>query len=63
MRRSAKVNQVIKTTLYIVGVGLILMAVLIVLQGTGVLPTIPSYVVWAGILIAIGVGMIRSMQR
>jgi hypothetical protein len=52
--------------LYIIGIMLVLMAVLIVLKGLGVLTTLPNYVIWALLLLSVGMGILgglRSSQR
>ncbi|MBW4471117.1 MAG: hypothetical protein KME45_12040 [Stenomitos rutilans HA7619-LM2] len=59
-------NVGISILLYIIGIMLVLMAVLIVLKGLGVLTTLPNYVIWALLLLSVGMGILgglRSSQR
>ncbi|MBW4690644.1 MAG: hypothetical protein KME27_02630 [Lyngbya sp. HA4199-MV5] len=64
--RSGPNNVGIAIFLYIIGIMLVLMAVLIVLKGLGVLTTLPNYVIWALLLLSVGMGILgglRSSQR
>jgi len=59
-------NVGISIILYIIGVMLVLTAVLIVLKGVGILTTLPNYVIWALLLLSVGMGILgglRSSQR
>ena len=47
--------------LYMVGVGLILLALIVVLQGFGVLSSIPGFVIWALVLVAIGISILGGI--
>ncbi|EKQ68545.1 hypothetical protein OsccyDRAFT_3083 [Leptolyngbyaceae cyanobacterium JSC-12] len=55
-------NLAVRIVLYIVGILLVMMAGLILLKGLGLLPTIPEYVVWALVLLAIGVGILGGLR-
>ncbi|MDX2239551.1 MAG: hypothetical protein NW224_02600 [Leptolyngbyaceae cyanobacterium bins.302] len=56
------VNLALRIVLHIVGILLVMMAILILLKGLGLLPTIPEYVVWALILLALGTGIIGGLR-
>jgi len=56
-------HLVVRIILYIVGISLVLLAVLIVLKGVGLLPTIPEYVAWALVLFALGAGIIGGLRN
>ncbi|MBF2027870.1 MAG: hypothetical protein IGS48_14090 [Oscillatoriales cyanobacterium C42_A2020_001] len=56
------VNLAVRIVLYVVGILLVMMAGLILLKGVGLLPTIPEYVVWALVLLAIGIGIIGGLR-
>lgn len=56
-------NLFVTIFLYIVGILLVMMAVLILLKGLGFVPTIPEYVVWALVLLAIGLGILGGLQK
>lgn len=63
---SGQNNVGITILLYIIGIMLVLMAVLIVLKGLGVMTTLPNYVIWALLLLSVGMGILgglRSGQR
>jgi len=49
--------------LYTCGIGLILAAIIILLKGLGVLSAIPSFVIWALVLVAIGAGILGGISR
>ena len=55
-------NLFVRIVLYIIGILLVMMAVLILLKGVGLLPTIPDYVVWALVLLATGSGIIGGLR-
>ncbi len=55
-------NILVTILLYIVGILLVMMAVLILLKGLGWLPTIPDYVLWALVLLALGGGIIGGLR-
>lgn len=59
---SEPVNLAIRIILHVVGILLVMMAVLILLKGLGLLSTIPEYVVWALVLLALGVGIIAGLR-
>jgi len=48
--------------LYTFGIGLIILAAIIILKGLGILPTIPGYVIWALVLLTIGIGLIGGLN-
>ena len=56
------VNLAVRIALYVVGILLVMMAGLILLKGLGLVPTIPEYVVWALVLLAVGVGIIGGLR-
>ena len=59
-------NQGITILLYIAGVALVITAIILVLRGSGLLPQIPEYLIWAIVLFTIGAGIlggIRSTRR
>ncbi|MDX2231059.1 MAG: hypothetical protein NW220_15575 [Leptolyngbyaceae cyanobacterium bins.349] len=56
------VNLFIQIILYTLGILLVMMAVLILLKGVGLVPTIPEYVVWALVLLALGTGIIGGLR-
>ncbi len=47
--------------LSIFGVALLITAVIIILKGFGVLAAIPTFVIWALVLITVGVGILAGM--
>lgn len=49
--------------LYIFGILLVITAVVVLLQGLGILSTIPSYVIWALVLFSIGSGILAALDR
>jgi hypothetical protein len=55
-------NILVAILLYIVGILLVMMAVLILLKGLGWLPTIPDYVMWSLVLLALGGGIIGGLR-
>jgi len=59
---SEPVNLAIRIILHIVGILLVMMAVLILLKGLGLLTTIPEYVAWALVLLALGLGIIAGLR-
>ncbi len=42
---------------------LVLTAVLIVLKGIGVLTTLPNYVIWALLLLSVGMGILGGLRN
>ncbi|MEC4989901.1 MAG: hypothetical protein SAJ37_14315 [Oscillatoria sp. PMC 1068.18] len=48
--------------LYILGIGLVITAALVILKGTGVLGWIPPYVIWATALFSIGMGILYGIN-
>ncbi|PSB24246.1 hypothetical protein [Stenomitos frigidus] len=56
-------NVGISIILYIIGIMLVLTAVLIVLKGIGVLTTLPNYVIWALLLLSVGIGIIGGLRN
>jgi uncharacterized protein (DUF983 family) len=55
-------NLVVRIILHIVGILLVMMAILILLKGLGLLLTIPDYVIWALVLLALGTGIIGGLR-
>ena len=55
-------NLAIMIVLNIVGVMLVLGAIILVLRGLGWLPQIPEYVVWALLLLSLGVGILGGIR-
>lgn len=49
--------------LYIFGILLIVTAIVVLLQGLGILGTIPGYVIWALVLFSIGSGILAALDR
>lgn len=60
---SGLLNLLVTILLYIVGILLVMMAALILLKGVGLVPAIPEYVVWALVLLAIGLGILGGLQK
>lgn len=56
-------NVGISILLYIIGIMLVLTAVLIVLKGIGVLTTLPNYVIWALLLLSVGMGILGGLRN
>ena len=56
-------NVGVSIILYIIGIMLVLTAVLIVLKGIGVLTTLPNYVIWALLLLAVGMGILGGLRN
>lgn len=62
-------NEETKVFLYIIGialgVGLLLAAFVLLLLGIGVIQQVPTYIIWAIVLFAIGIGILGgiSMRR
>ena len=56
-------NVGISIILYVIGIMLVLTAVLIVLKGIGVLTTLPNYVIWALLLLSVGIGIIGGLRN
>lgn len=52
-----------RIVLYIFGVALIVSAILIVLKGFGILSAIPGFVIWALVLITIGIGILAGVKK
>ena len=48
--------------LYITGLALVTFAVVLILQGSGILSSIPSYIYWALILLVLGCGMLGGVN-
>lgn len=56
-------NVGISIILYVIGIMLVLTAVLIVLKGIGVLTTLPNYVIWALLLLSVGMGILGGLRN
>ncbi len=55
-------NLAIMIVLNIVGVMLVLGAIILVLRGLGWIAQIPEYVVWALLLLSLGVGILGGIR-
>jgi len=55
-------NLFVQIFLYILGILLVMLAVLILLKGLGLVRTIPEYVVWALVLLALGGGILGGLR-
>ncbi|NER79254.1 MAG: hypothetical protein F6K42_06660 [Leptolyngbya sp. SIO1D8] len=55
-------NLAIMIVLNIVGVMLVMGAIILVLRGLGWISQIPDYVVWALLLLALGVGILGGIR-
>jgi hypothetical protein len=60
-RRGPKTAK--SVALYVVGIALFVAALIIVLNGLGVLAAIPSYVIWAVILLGLGFSVIAGVSN
>lgn len=49
--------------LYIFGLTLIVTAIIILLKGFGIVSWIPSYVIWALVLLTIGCGILAAINQ
>lgn len=49
--------------LYIFGIAFILTAVIVILKGSGVIDWIPSYAIWALVLLSIGTGVLAALKN
>jgi hypothetical protein len=49
--------------IYLLGVVIVIGGLLLVLNSTGVLRSIPSAVVWGGIILIVGVGVLSAVGR
>lgn len=56
-------NPGITLFLYVFGIALIIAAILILLKGSGVITTIPNYVILALVLIALGLGILLGLKN
>jgi hypothetical protein len=56
------VNLFVRIILYTLGIVFVMMAILILLKGLGLLRTIPEYVVWALVLLALGSGILGGLR-
>lgn len=62
MSRSPKSPQAGKRIfLYLIGIGLILLALVVILQGFGILANVPGFVIWAAVLVAVGMGILGGI--
>lgn len=62
MKRS-KSSTSKRIILYIFGIALILSAIIIVLKGFGILSAIPGFVIWALVLITVGIGILAGVKK
>ncbi|MEB3887337.1 hypothetical protein [Lyngbya sp. CCY1209] len=47
--------------LYIFGIALVITAIIITLKGLGILDVIPRYIIWALILLSVGLGILSAI--
>lgn len=47
--------------LYIFGIALVIVAIIITLKGLGILDVIPRYIIWALILLSVGLGILSAI--
>ncbi|PSO51837.1 MAG: hypothetical protein BRC40_14610 [Cyanobacteria bacterium QH_8_48_120] len=59
MRNSS--NPAVTILLYILGIGLVVTAALLVLKGTGLISVIPEAIIWAIALFSIGSGILAGI--
>ncbi|MEB3278955.1 MAG: hypothetical protein VKK42_08570 [Lyngbya sp.] len=59
MSRSPKTGT--KIVLFTVGIALIIIAVIVVLRGLGILSAIPDFIIWALVLLTLGIGIIGGL--
>lgn len=62
MNRSPRPKTGTAVFLYTIGLALVTIAVLVILNGMGILSSIPSYVYWALILLVIGCGLLGGIN-
>ncbi len=55
-------NQGITVILSIAGLALVVIAVIVLLQGFGILAAIPDFVIWALVLLVIGLGILAGIR-
>lgn len=58
---SGSPNTGTKIFLFTVGIGLIIFAIIVVLRGFGILSAIPNFVIWALVLLTLGIGIIGGI--
>jgi hypothetical protein len=63
MSQSPPPNTGSAILLYIFAIALIVTGVVIILRGIGILTFIPGYLIWALILLTIGLGIIGGLNR
>lgn len=54
--------MVTRIILSIVGVMLVLAAIILVLRGLGWVSQIPTYLIWAMVLLAVGIGILGGLR-
>lgn len=57
-RKSSMGTTVFLSTL---GLGLVVIAIIILLQGLGILSSIPSYIIWSLVLLTVGIGIMAGV--
>ena len=50
-----------KIVLFTMGIALIIIAVIVVLRGLGILSAIPDFIIWALVLLTLGIGIIGGL--
>lgn len=49
--------------LYIFGIFCVLTAIVVILKGTGLLEWVPTYLIWALVLISVGAGILAAIKN
>lgn len=49
--------------LYAIGIALVVAGAIVVLQGTGLLASIPNFILWAIVLVVLGLGTIAGVSN
>jgi len=63
MGKSPKPKTASTIALFIVGIGLIITAAVIILKGIGILGSIPPFVIWALVLFTVGAGILAAINN
>lgn len=62
MSRSPKPKLGTTVVLYSLGIALVVIAIIILLQGLGILSAIPTYVIWSLVLFTVGIAIIAGVK-
>lgn len=62
MSRSPKPKLGTTVVLYSLGIALVVIAIIILLQGFGILSAIPTYVIWSLVLFTVGIAIIAGVK-